>query len=295
MLVGWCITAIAASLGAPFWFDALNKVARLRASGPPPSAADTAGTAPTPPGGTAMSLPLGASGGARFVPERDADTAGETATDFAAPASRERGVPQGAGLAGATRAGASGRKPSGPEWVNAFPGSREPSACAEPFASNLQAFLNALAEARANVRISSTLRPPERAYLMHWGWKIAHNLADPRSVPPMDGVDIAWLHNNSAGQPDIPRSRSAASQMVTAFGIVAQPALQSRHTEGRAVDMTIGWSGTLAIADQGGNLRSIGSAPRDGMNPELALCGRSYGVVKAAFAGDPPHWSEDGH
>ena len=31
------------------------------------------------------------------------------------------------------------------------------------------------------------------------------------------------------------------------------------------------------------------------MTPELALCGRTYGVIKAVFAGDPPHWSEDGH
>jgi D-alanyl-D-alanine dipeptidase len=191
--------------------------------------------------------------------------------------------------------GAAARKPSGPEWVTAFPGSKEPSACRQPFADHLQAFLDALEQAGANVRISATLRPPERAYLMHWSWKIARNIVDARNVPAMAGVDIAWVHTNNGGQPDLVKSRSAASQMVTAFGIVAAPALQSRHTEGRAVDMTIGWSGALAIADQGGGLRNITSTPRDGMNTELALCGRSYGVIKAVFAGDPPHWSEDGH
>ena len=32
-LLGWLITAAAVSLGAPFWFDLLGKVANLRGSG----------------------------------------------------------------------------------------------------------------------------------------------------------------------------------------------------------------------------------------------------------------------
>lgn len=35
-VVGWLLTAVALSLGAPFWFDLLNKVTNLRASGAPP-------------------------------------------------------------------------------------------------------------------------------------------------------------------------------------------------------------------------------------------------------------------
>jgi hypothetical protein len=35
-VVGWLITAIAISLGAPFWFDALGKLARLRTTGKKP-------------------------------------------------------------------------------------------------------------------------------------------------------------------------------------------------------------------------------------------------------------------
>ncbi|MGE3176756.1 MAG: hypothetical protein AB7O32_04765 [Vicinamibacterales bacterium] len=42
-LVGWFLTAIAGSLGAPFWFDLLKKVANVRASGPSP--ADRTGAA----------------------------------------------------------------------------------------------------------------------------------------------------------------------------------------------------------------------------------------------------------
>ena len=84
-------------------------------------------------------------------------------------------------------------------------------------------------------------------------------------------------------------------EMVTAYGIVAQPALVSRHTQGRAVDMDISWTGTLTIAPKGGAPRAISSTPRTGENKELHAIGASYGVIKATFAGDPPHWSDDGH
>ena len=39
-LVGLSLTAVAISLGAPFWFDTLSKLARLRNSGAPPPASD---------------------------------------------------------------------------------------------------------------------------------------------------------------------------------------------------------------------------------------------------------------
>jgi len=35
VVIGWVVTAVAVSLGAPFWFDALGKIAELRTSGPP--------------------------------------------------------------------------------------------------------------------------------------------------------------------------------------------------------------------------------------------------------------------
>jgi hypothetical protein len=35
-LPGWLVTAMAASLGAPFWFDILNKLVNLRVGGKPP-------------------------------------------------------------------------------------------------------------------------------------------------------------------------------------------------------------------------------------------------------------------
>lgn len=40
-LVGWLITAVAISLGAPFWFDALSKLAHLRTTGKKPAGEET--------------------------------------------------------------------------------------------------------------------------------------------------------------------------------------------------------------------------------------------------------------
>ncbi len=39
-LLGWLLTALAVSLGAPFWFDILNRLVNLRASGNPPPKTD---------------------------------------------------------------------------------------------------------------------------------------------------------------------------------------------------------------------------------------------------------------
>jgi hypothetical protein len=184
---------------------------------------------------------------------------------------------------------------SGLEWVDRFRGSSDPNDCVGQFRDNLNQFLKALHAANAKVQISATLRPPERAYLMHHAFKIAKNIEDPRNIPPMVTLTIDWVHRDAAGEPDIPASRSAASRMVAAFGIVAQPALVSRHTQGRAVDMDISWNGTLTITPKGGAPRSISSTPHTGENKELHAIGASYGVIKAVFDGDPPHWSDDGH
>jgi len=49
-LIGLMLTAVAITLGAPFWFDTLSKLARLRNTGPPPPTTDPArAEAPQPP------------------------------------------------------------------------------------------------------------------------------------------------------------------------------------------------------------------------------------------------------
>jgi len=76
-----------------------------------------------------------------------------------------------------------GREPGGAQWVSRFPGSRDVSDCTAPFKDGVSAFVAAMVAAGAKVRISATYRPAERAYLMHWAWKIWKGLADPQKIP----------------------------------------------------------------------------------------------------------------
>ena len=82
--------------------------------------------------------------------------------------------------------------------------------------------------------------------------------------------------------------------MVQAYGIVFKPVLNSRHTEGKAIDMDITWQGHLTIANAAGAQVAIATQPRTGAgNTTLQGVGATYGVRK--LASDPPHWSSDGH
>jgi len=183
---------------------------------------------------------------------------------------------------------------SGPAWVSKFPTSSSLNDLTEPFRAGANRFVSVLRSAGANVSISDTLRPPERAYLMHYCFAIAREGLDPAAVPPMTGVDIQWAHKNAAGTVDLAGSKAAAEQMVDGYGIVFKPVLNSRHTEGRAVDMDISWQASLVIAKADGSKQTISSVPRTGAeNTDLHNVGASYGVIK--LLSDPPHWSSDGH
>lgn len=183
--------------------------------------------------------------------------------------------------------------PSGPDWVKQFPTSSSVDDLKEPFRTNVRNFLAALAKAGARVVVTDTFRPPQRVYLMHWAFAIANGTANPAKVPPLDGVDIQWVHTDAAGNPDGAATKAAAAAMVKAYGIVFAPALGSRHTDGLAVDMTISWSGNLTINNASGSPLSIAPPPANGMNPGLHAVGATYGVTK--LVSDPPHWSSDGH
>jgi hypothetical protein len=181
---------------------------------------------------------------------------------------------------------------SGGHWVLRFPGSKDLIDLEPVFRGKVTRFLSALSAAGASVRISSTFRPPERAYLMHWSWKIFKGLETGENIPPKAGVEITWWHGN------LEASRRGATEMVIGYGIDRlriAPALNSRHTERKAIDMTIGWSGRLLIrAAQGQNV-TISGEPRDGTNPRLIEVGRTYDVIHFLdVAKDPPHWSTDG-
>ncbi|WP_395703331.1 hypothetical protein [Aquabacterium sp.] len=176
---------------------------------------------------------------------------------------------------------------SGPVWVQRFPTSSSIADLAPAFATAVSNFTGALRAGGAGVTVSATLRPPERAYLMHYAWRIGRENLAAEDAPAMAGVDIDWVHRDRRGRPDATASRSAALGMVGLYNIVYRPALSSRHTEGRAIDMTISnYSGkTFADAD--------GSATRVRTAAELHALGETFGVIK--LASDPPHWSDDGH
>jgi hypothetical protein len=178
-------------------------------------------------------------------------------------------------------------------WVQKFPNSTSTDDLVDPFKSNAKKFIAALKNACANVDIQSTLRPKERAYLMHWSFKISSGF-DPEKVPEMKGVDIEWVHRDSKGAKNLAASKTAAEQMVAGYDIAFEPALVSRHTEGNAIDMDIGWSAKdLTIKDGAGKDVTIKTTPKDGGNTDLHKVGKSYNVIK--LVSDPPHWSSDGH
>ena len=182
--------------------------------------------------------------------------------------------------------------PSGPDWVEAFPVSASLRDLHTSFGTQVYRFVEALGEAGVAVDILTTRWSPEAAYLMHWAWRIAKEDYDPRRVPAMEGVNIAWWHG------DVYASKEAAQEMIEAYGMDTRqtaPPLDSPHVEGKAIDMSIAWEGVLEIKDLGGIAHLIASEPADGANGELLVVAETYGLVPAADFGENwLHWSTDG-
>ncbi len=170
---------------------------------------------------------------------------------------------------------------SGAHWVSRFPTSRSTADLMSPFGGKCDAFIAAIEAAGGSVAISATLRPKQRAHLMHWAWQVAKAGVDPAKVPAEAGVDIEWDHGEAAA------STQGAMAMVSGYGLAYKPSLTSRHIQGRAIDMTI--TGIIGKTMQGkdGSDVAIASAK------VLHAVGADYGVVK--LVSDPPHWSDDGH
>lgn len=86
--------------------------------------------------------------------------------------------------------------------------------------------------------------------------------------------------------------------MVASYGmsdLKVAPTLRSRHTERKAIDMTIGWKKNWLITGTDGNKVTINTEPRSGMNEDLHTVGAGYGVIKFWKGdADKPHWSADG-
>lgn len=184
------------------------------------------------------------------------------------------------------------RELSGADWCARFPGSSLTDDLDGDFKTGTKSFISALKQGGASVSIAATYRPPERAYLMHWSWMIANGKKEAADVPAKAGVNINWDHGNAEA------SKAAAKAMVAEYGmsgLKVAPALSSRHTEGKAIDMTISWKKDLVIAGADGNDVTIKTEPRSGMNEDLHAVGASYGVIKFWKGdADKPHWSTDG-
>jgi D-alanyl-D-alanine dipeptidase len=177
---------------------------------------------------------------------------------------------------------------SGPAWCARFPTSTSLDDLLPVFGDRVRAFLDRLAQAGARTIINATYRPPQRAYLMHWCSMVGANGQDPAAVPPMDGVEIDWTHGG-----DTPKARAGARRMMARYHIAFPAALVSRHTQRRAVDMTIRWKDALRIIGSDGKGHLIEDGPRSGSNRQLIDVGAGFGVIK--LKKDPPHWSDDGH
>lgn len=182
---------------------------------------------------------------------------------------------------------------SGPIWTKRFPTSKKVEDLAEPFKSNVSGFIQALRAAGAKVNIAATVRPAERAYLMHYSFLIAKKVINPAAVPARTGVNIEWVHKDAAGKVNSAASVAAAKAMVVAYGIVSAPALDSNHISGKAIDMTISWQGNLNIANANGTKTNITTGAKNGSNKTLHKVGSTYKAIK--LVSDPPHWSSDGH
>ena len=193
---------------------------------------------------------------------------------------------------------------SGPAWVARFPTSKSIDDLSPGFRAKVEAFVDALEAAGATISVNATRRPRQRAYMMHFCWRIVKQNLDPATIPafdPNDGedpVDIQWLHKKPNGSPDVMASRAAARKMVDGFDIgggSVAPSRNSNHIRGTAIDMTVRWSGTLKVEEKSGTVRTITSTPRSSINPDLIKVGRTYGVIHfSPPAKDPPHWSLTG-
>jgi peptidoglycan hydrolase-like protein with peptidoglycan-binding domain len=182
-----------------------------------------------------------------------------------------------------------GLLPSGPAWVARFPSSKSVDDLQPPFKQGVIAFLNAVRDASVVVNVTATLRPAQRAYLMHWAQQIAEGQCAAASVPRRPDVPIQWVHATN------PASVAAAAAMVDAYGIQGPVALDSRHIAGHAIDMFLDWSGTPTVTDGEGNQKTLAGAP-GAYNADVIAIGATYGVTRGVnIPSDPEHWSIDGH
>lgn len=183
--------------------------------------------------------------------------------------------------------------PSGASWIDRYPPSQRLQDLDSNFGSDVREFISVLEKGGATVEILATQIPPERAYLMHWAWRIVKEGLDPRSVPYMDGVDVRWQHG------DLGASREAAWSMVHGYGIEEldePPPLVSPYTEGQVVAMRVRWRGALRLYPDTPQEQIITSNPQDGTNLDVMTLAEIHGLEHLLTVpdSDEVHWAMPG-
>ncbi|WAS90014.1 hypothetical protein [Nannocystis punicea] len=196
------------------------------------------------------------------------------------------------------------REKSGVQWVSRFMPSAAISDLKDPFRTSVTNFFNALATAGVARNINTTLRPPQRSYLMYYAREVSTGRIAPDKVPafvPQDGdapVNIDWAHLDSAGKPNLTAAKQAAKEMDAKYGAAGAigMAYRSNHNKGQAIDVsfTPGWGIGKSVVDANGKTVAIKS------KQDLLNVGASYGVYHWTYHGaksksDEPHWSLTGN
>lgn len=178
---------------------------------------------------------------------------------------------------------------SGKHWVSKFPGSKTTDTLKTGFKEHVDDFIALLEANGADIKISATYRPKERAFLMNRAGKIMIGKLKPADADDPLHTGIVWDHGDDA------KSRAAAAAMCAPDGYdIAYPAAYpSRHMIGLAIDMSIkGLPETITGLPDGKEV-NIGSAPAES-NAKLWKIGEHYyHVIKKPD--DRPHWSDNGH
>ena len=175
--------------------------------------------------------------------------------------------------------------PAGVYWLQFWPTGKTTAGLTQPFRGSVERAITATEAAGGHAAIRATNRPYERAWLMHYAWRVGHGLTRPEDVPAYPGINIIWT---------VP----GALEMIKGYGLAVEPVLNSRHipvppsTTGLAIDMEVTFPHATTMIDAHGAPHAI--APGSGnVNPVYNAIMATYGVHK--LAGDEPHYSVDGH
>lgn len=178
---------------------------------------------------------------------------------------------------------------SGAKWCKEFMHSIDPDELQSPFKENAKNFLNSMKAGGIHISISTTFRPFNRSYLMHYAAKITRGEIRPDKVPPKEGVNIDWAHRDTNGTSNIKSAIAAAQAMAAAYQTKHNPvALVSNHNYRKAIDMTIKSYEGKAIKDATGTLKTVKNWN------DLVKIGATFGLFWFG-AKDKVHWSFNGH